>query len=222
MPDLQLLMDSVARDPHGPGWEALYREVCHRGACPPDSFVLLPWLAQVTAGFAAPDRDNAVIFAGQIAAVATDIEHELFAAELAMLRQLAGELLCQRTDAETFVYRLRALLALEGNEVWGRVLDRINDAQFAVPCPRCRTQVFVAFGEWGTFSTHHQYAHRGDALWLPLFPASPGELDGLGLRLYTAAVNAGQPGVATVLTYVFGRAACTRCGSTFRVADQVG
>lgn len=42
------------------------------------------------------------------------------------------------------------------------------------------------------------------------------------LRLHSLALGDGQPDVATALTYLFGGAHCTDCGTDFVVADRMG
>jgi hypothetical protein len=113
-------------------------------------------------------------------------------------------------------------LALEGDEVWGKELDRIVYDEIEVECPTCTTSLFVVFGEHGHFATHEDYATKSDVERTPLLSAPTDELIGAGQRLHTMCLQAQQAAVADALTYVFGRATCTQCSTTFQVSDQVG
>lgn len=222
MTGIEDLLRSVAADPHTPAWDDLYHEVCHQGECYPEGFFLIPHLADIAARFAPEHRDHVLVFAGEVAADLDDASRTRYAEALATLRRLSDGWLSAPTDAQTFVYRLQAVLALEGDPVWGKELDRIVDEEVEVECPTCGTSLFVAIGERGHFATHEDYATKSDVERTPLLPAATGELIGVGHRLHTMSLEAQQPAVAAALTYLFGRATCTQCGTTFQVCDQVG
>ncbi|MER6977285.1 hypothetical protein [Streptomyces carpinensis] len=73
----------------------------------------------------------------------------------------------------------------------------------------------------GFFSTSEDHALSDDAETLPLRPAAPGTLDGLGRRLYELALADGHEEVAHALTYAFGEATCPQCERRFSVVGQV-
>jgi hypothetical protein len=158
---------------------------------------------------------------GQIAADLEETEWPRYAEALAALHRLTNDWLATPTDPQSFVFRLQAVMALEGDELWGAELDRIVHDEVEVECPQCGTSLFVAFGEDGHFATHEDYATKSDVEQTPLLPAEPADLDGVGQRLHLMSVQAGQQSVATALTYLFGRATCTQCSTTFRVSEQV-
>ena len=216
------LLRTAAADPQTPAWNDLYHEVCHQGQCYPSGFVLLPQLAGIAARFAPADRDHPLIFAGEIAVDLDDASRAQYAETLATLNRLTDAWLSTPTDPQTFIYRLQAVLALEGNRVWGKELDRIVDGEIEVECPTCGTSVFVVFGDYGHFASHEDYATKSDVVRTPLLPATTCEMNGVGRRLRTMSLEAQQPAVASALTYVFGRATCTQCSTTFQVSSQVG
>ena len=222
MTKIEDLLRTTAADPDAQAWGELYQEVCHQGHCYPDGFFLIPRLADIAAGFAAADRDRVLIFAGQISVDLDQVSRVEYAEALATLHGLTDAWLSSPTDPQTFIYRLQTVLALEGDEVWGKELDRIVDDEVEVECPSCTTSLFVVFGEHGHFATHEDYVTKPDAEHTSLLPTSAGELDGVGGRLHTMSLQAQQTAVAEALTYVFGSATCTQCASTFTVSDQVG
>lgn len=154
MTKIENLLRAAAADPHAPAWGELYQEVCHQGQCYPDGFFLLPHLADIAAGFAPAERDHALIFAGEIAVDLDETSRSQYAEALATLHRLTDAWLSTPTDPQTFIYRLQTVLALEGDEVWDKELDRIVDDEVEVGCPTCGTSLFVVFGTHGHFATH--------------------------------------------------------------------
>ncbi|TFV31608.1 hypothetical protein E4K10_05655 [Streptomyces sp. T1317-0309] len=55
----------------------------------------------------------------------------------------------------------------------------------------------------------------------PLHPADPGDLQGLGRRLYDLALTDGHEEVAHALTHAFGEATCPECGRRLSVVEQI-
>ncbi|GAA1366288.1 hypothetical protein [Catellatospora chokoriensis] len=221
MSKTEALLARAAADPHATAWDELYVTACHYGFPDMDEATLLPCLADIAARFEPSDRDNVLILAGQIATRLDETSWPLYAEPLTALQHLAAGWAMTPTDPPAFIYRLRAVMALDGDEVWGTELDRIGHGEIETDCPACGTSLFVVFGDHGCFATHEDYATRSDVEKAPLFPAEPTELDGAGRRLYSLSVQAGQHSVATTLMYLFGRATCTQCGTEFRVSEQV-
>jgi hypothetical protein len=85
------LLRTGASDPDSAAWDELYQEVCHQGHCYPDGFFLLPHLADIAAALAPADRDNALIFAGQIAVDLDETSRVQFDEALVTLRRLADD-----------------------------------------------------------------------------------------------------------------------------------
>lgn len=149
----------------------------------------------------------------------------MHAGDATALRHLTEEALADprlRTDSGLYVHLVQALLAFEGVEVWGRELDGINEGEYELPCPHCESENFIAFGQYGAFSTlDDMYMNNTGRKRLPLLPAEPATLTGLAKRLHERAVTDGHDEVATKLTYVFGSAHCADCGEPFRVDEAV-
>ncbi|MEU6207159.1 hypothetical protein ABZ814_26625 [Micromonospora musae] len=221
MTTVEELLAQAAADPRAAAWDVLYERACHEGFYEAEETLLITRLANIAAEFAAADRDEVLTLAGQLAADMDEQSHRRNAETLAQLRHLATDWLPTPTDSQTFIYRLRAVLALEGDELWGQELERLIHDEVEVECPQCGTSLFIAFGDRGHFATHEDYATRSEVAQTPLLPAAFADLEGVGLRLYSVSIEVGQWSVAEAITYVFGRATCTQCERTFRVSDQV-
>lgn len=203
MTSFQEVLDAAAADPSSPAWDVVSRESCHQGTCDPASAVLLPWLARTCATFPPQDRERAVVLAGFIAVDADDKSRRLYADSIAALRALTLECLASGGSSDTiFVYLQQAVLGFDGDEVWGRELDRINDGEVDVRCPACAEDLVIDL--------------QPDASAI-----EPGLSSPLATRLHAEASRVGYESVAIALTYLFGRMSCPVCDATFNVADEV-
>ncbi|MEH1059322.1 hypothetical protein V6U89_29460 [Micromonospora sp. CPCC 206171] len=203
MTSLQEALDAAAADPGSPAWDLIWQESCHQGTCDPASAVLLPWLARTCATFRPQDRERAVVLAGFIAVDADDKSRGLYADDIATLRALTLECLASGGSSDTmFVYLQQAVLGFDGDEVWGKELDRINDGEVDVQCPACAEDLLIDLQSDGS-------------------SIEPGLSSQQATRLHAEALRVGHESVATALTYLFGRMSCPICGATFSVADEV-
>ncbi|AEV86812.1 hypothetical protein ACWT_5794 [Actinoplanes sp. SE50] len=221
MIEVEGLLAAAAADPYADAWDSLHEKAGQERFLDADEAFLIPRLADLAGRYAPADRDNVLMLAGRIAADLDEANWPRYAEAFATMHRLADDWLVTPIDPGSFVYRLQAVLALEGDEVWGAELDRIGNDEVEVECPQCTTSLFVAFGKDGCFATHEDYATKPDVEQTPLLPAEPAELTGVGQRLHLMSLAAGQQSVAAALTYLFGRATCTQCGTTFRVSEQV-
>ncbi|MET7669697.1 hypothetical protein [Micromonospora luteifusca] len=203
MTSLQEALDAAADDPASPAWDFIWQESCHQGTCDPASAVLLPWLARTCANFSSQDRERAVVLAGFIAVDADDKSRGLYAEDIATLRAQTLECLASGASSDTtFVYLQQAILGFDGDEVWGKELDRINDGEVDVQCPACDEDLLIDLQTDGS-------------------SIEPGLSSQLATRLHAEALRLGHESVATTLTYLFGRVSCPECGATFNLADEV-
>jgi hypothetical protein len=196
------VLRAAATDPASPAWETIWGQACHQGTCDPDSAALLPWLATTAAGFAGDGLDTPLILAGFITADATAADRVTHAAEIEVLRAFAVGRLPETSDDHAFVHLLQAILGLEGDEVWGKELDRLTDGEADVQCPECEEETLLDIT-----------AENPDI--------SPGLSSELAERLHAQAVGANQELVAAGLTRLFGRFVCTECGASFNIADNL-
>ncbi|MEO3821700.1 hypothetical protein [Plantactinospora sp. B24E8] len=196
------VLDSAATDPTSPAWDRIWRESGDQGSFAPASAALLPWLARTCAAFAPRDRERAVVLAGFIALDATDADRAVYADQVAALRALAVECLSVASTDDMFVQLQQAVAGFDGDEIWGRELDRVNAGEVDVQCPDCDEELLVDL-------------RRGHAV---IEPGLPSEL---ARRLHAEAVQAGRESVAAALTRLFGRFSCSECGAGFVLADHL-
>ncbi|MET7426164.1 hypothetical protein [Dactylosporangium sp. NPDC005555] len=140
--------------------------------------------------------------AGFIAVDAADADRAAYAGEISALRALAVESLHTASTDIMFVHLQQAVLGFDGDEVWAKQLDRINDGEVDVQCPDCEEELVVDLTS-------------GDSL------IKPGLSSALAVHLHAAAVHATRGTVATMLQRLFGQLACPSCGTLFAVADHV-
>jgi hypothetical protein len=143
-----------------------------------------------------------VVLAGAIAVDASDADRATYADEITSLRALALDRLPSASSDTMFVYLLRAVLGFEGNEIWGKELDRINGGEVDVQCPECEEELLLDLPSEDP-------------------PIQPGLSSDLAARLHADAVQAGRESVATALTYLFGRLTCPSCGTQFDLAEHL-
>ncbi|GAA4556611.1 hypothetical protein [Planotetraspora kaengkrachanensis] len=203
MTSFQDALDAAVADPGSPAWDLIWQESCDQGTCDPASAVLLPWLARTCANFSPQDRERAVVLAGFIAVDADEKSRGLYADNIATLRALTLECLASGGSSDTmFVYLQQAVLGFDGDEVWGKELDRINDGEVDVQCPACAEDLLIDLQPVGS-------------------SIEAGLSSQLATRLHAEASRVGHESVVTALTYLFGRMNCPACGATFNVADEV-
>ncbi|MFK0114180.1 hypothetical protein [Streptomyces sp. NPDC091217] len=228
--DIPGLLDAVSLVPKDADWTELWSRLCHQGTVYSASYAALPALRDMAREWSPSDRQMPLYLAGAIVAsvdqpYGDQDPHVAYASEMSDLTRLTEEALRDPTladDPDTYVYLLAALLGFEGVEVWGEQLDGLNDEEFEVPCPACSTENFIAFGEYGFFSTiDSMYMRETAARKVPLQPANPSALEGLAHRLHSRALEDAQADVAHKLTYVFGKAQCAECDAIFSVAEAI-
>ncbi|MEU5788693.1 hypothetical protein ABZ754_13315 [Micromonospora purpureochromogenes] len=164
--------------------------------------LLLPWLARTCAAFSRHEREEAVALAGFIAVDAADTDRAAYAEEIVALRALAAESLPGASTDSMFVYLQQAMLGFDGDDVWGKQLDRVNDGEVDVQCPRCEEELTLDLTS-------------DDSL------IEPGLSSALAVRLHAEAVQAARNTVATTLTRLFGQLTCPSCGTPFALADHL-
>jgi predicted RNA-binding Zn-ribbon protein involved in translation (DUF1610 family) len=143
-----------------------------------------------------------VTLAGFIALDATDADRATYADEIAALRALAINCLPHSSDDRMFIYVHQAVLGFDGDEIWGKELDHLNDGEVDVQCPECDEEVLV------------DLMPEDSAI-------EPGLSSELGQRLHAAALHAGRESIAVGLTHLFGRLSCPNCGTRFNLADHL-
>lgn len=196
------VLRAAAANAASPTWKVVWEQSCHQGTCDPASATLLPWLASTIAGFSGDQRETPLALAGFIAVDATDADRATYANEIAGLGALAVDRLSEASNDPAFVYLLQAIRGLEGDELWGKELDHLNDGEIDVRCPECSEETLVELLADG----------------LDITPGLPSEL---AERVHAEALSAGRGAVAAGLTRLFGQVICPECGASFDIADNL-
>ncbi|MEU8658288.1 hypothetical protein [Actinoplanes philippinensis] len=200
---LEQALVEAAADARSAAWDIVWHESIDQGSAVVGSAALLPWLASVCGRFAAGEREKPLVLAGLIAVDTVDGERERHAGAIAALRALTLEnLAAGASDERIFVYLQQAVLGFDGDDVWGRRLDLINDGEADVECPSCEADLVVSLDPDDS----------------EIEPDLSAELAG---RLHAEAVAAGFPEVAAAVGLLFGRGVCPECGTSFSVAEQL-
>ena len=207
-------------------WSELWGSLCHQGSVYEASWAAMPVLADIALGRAPGEPIQAVLMAGLVTTDPDADRRERYAREIGELLGVARGLFAAETDPGTFVYLQMAVLAFEGTGgVWAEALEGVNSEEYSIECPGCEDDLFVAFGEYGTFTSSGDYVTGAGAKSTEgraeLVPVDPARLEGIGARLYREAAEAGLTQLAGALTHVFGRTRCPSCDAEFTVSDEV-
>ncbi len=209
-------------------WSNLREELYYRHigehAC-----AALPALAALAREGRPLTRLRAIELAGDLLARAdphTGCIRRRYARDIAALLDLVRSDLAKKYadvdhEPDIFVYRMRSMLAFEGQTEWSRRLVGLIGGEFEIKCPECSAVAFVALGTHGVFTCWDDDSLTDDADDTDLIPAAPTQLAGLAHRLHTLAVTARQPILARRLTYFFGRTTCPRNAHEFTPADTI-
>ncbi|MGW0858206.1 hypothetical protein [Streptomyces sp. NPDC002690] len=226
---LAALLDRAATGRDDQAWSDLWTELFHNGTLDVSDPLVMTALSDMARGDDTKTAAAALHLAGALL-VQADQWHETRdlrsrrASEVARMVTSAGRLRRTTTDRNDYCYLLESLLDLEGDILWAQDLFwGIVGEEYELDCPdpECLAPAWVVVGERGFFSTDQDYALSDDVRTLPLHPAAPGALDGLGRRLHDMALTDGHAEVANALTYAFGEATCPTCGARFSVSGQI-
>ncbi|MCX5399148.1 hypothetical protein [Streptomyces sp. NBC_00102] len=231
---LAALLDRATTGPDDQAWSDLWTELFHNGTLDVSDPLVMTALSDMAGGDMARGDDAGTAAAALHLAGALLVQadqrwetrdlRQRRASEVARMVAAAGRLRRTTTDRNDYCYLLEALLGLEGDIHWAEDLFwGIVNEEYELDCPdpECCAPVWVVVGERGFFSTAQDYALSDDVETLPLRPAAPDALDGLGRRLHGMALADGHAEVADALTYAFGEAVCPSCERRFPVAGQI-
>lgn len=201
--ELPELLEALDPDPGAPVWGKLWGHVYHQGTTYEASPFVLPALANAAASWNAPGRPMPLSLAGAIVA-APDTVLTGFEASVKDLRELALDTVtAPELTANDRVYVMQALLAFEGDPIWGRELESLNDGEINGRCSSCDRELTIAI--------------PGN-----IEPRPRDELPEPGARLITYAIRAGDVGLANRLCELFGWTECLECGARVDIAECVG
>lgn len=226
---LTTLLDRAATGRDSQVWSDLWTELYHNGSLDPSHPLLLPALMNMAEGDDADTAAASLHLAGALL-VQADQRYETrklrdqHTPEVVRLLAAANRWRRVTADRKDYCHLLEAVLNLEGeipwaeDLIWGMVSE---EYELECPDPDGCAAVWVVIGERGFFSTSEDYALSDDIETVPLHPAAPAALDGLGRRLHELALTDGHEDVAHAVTYAFGDATCPQCERRFSVVGQV-
>ncbi|MGC0378885.1 hypothetical protein RKD28_006401 [Streptomyces sp. SAI-229] len=223
------LLERAAADRDGRAWNDLWTELYHNGTLDASHPLVLPALTDMAEGDDAHTAASALHLAGAVLVQADqrygprDLR-DRYAPEAARLLAAAHRWRRVTRDRAEYCHLLEAVLNLEGDIHWGEeLLWGVVSGEYELECPEedCSAALWVVIGERGFFSTSEDYALSDGVDTLPLHPAAPGALDGLGRRLHGLALADGHEDVAHALTHAFGEATCPQCERRCSVVGQV-
>jgi hypothetical protein len=165
-------------------------------------FPLMPLLARQATGARHASHGSSLLDHAVGRHSADDAGRAAYAGEIATLRVLAVDCLPGALSDSTFVYLQQAVLGFDGDEIWGKELDHLNDGEIDVQCPGCNEELLLDL----------QSEDSG------IEPELSSELAG---RLHAEAVQTGRESVAAHLTRLFGRLSCPSCSTRFNLADHL-
>ncbi|WP_329527825.1 hypothetical protein [Streptomyces sp. NBC_01462] len=226
---LKVLLERAVTGRDSQAWSDLWTELYHNGSLDVADPLVLPTLADLAETGKADEAASALHLAGALLVQADqryetrNLRHQ-YTPEVARLLGAANRWRQVTAARNDYCYLVEAVLNLEGDIHWAEGLVRgVVSEEYELECPDpdgCAS-LWVIFGERGFFSTAEDHALSDDVETLPLHPADPRALEGLGRRLYDLALADGHEEVARALTYAFGEATCPECRQRFSVIGQV-
>ncbi|MER6344728.1 hypothetical protein ACWC10_19130 [Streptomyces sp. NPDC001595] len=208
------------------GWRELWHLIATEGGtvCAA-SFAALPYLRDIARSGETVAVDRALELAGAIVAgVHQDHGADALVRETAPVIAELRDLLARRIGdgdlpAAYAMAFFRADLAFAGAAGWSMAEYDFDDGFYSVSCPHCDLPVTLAIGGHGHYSASRDW-YEGDVRRRPLEPCAVDRLGGVGARMRDTARALGLVRIIEGLAFVFGRASCPDCASTFVVADR--
>ncbi|MGW3729797.1 hypothetical protein [Streptomyces sp. NPDC000851] len=226
---LRALLERAATGRDSQAWSDLWTELYHNGSLDVADPLVLHMLADMAEDDHADMAASALHLAGALLVQADQryetrkLRHQ-YASEVARLLGAANRWRQVTADRNDYCYLVEAVLNLEGDIHWAQdLIWGVVSEEYELECPDpdgCAS-LWVILGERGFFSTAEDYALSDDVETIPLHPADPRALEGLGRRLYDLALADGHEEVARSLTYAFGEATCPECEQRFSIIGQV-
>ncbi|MFD8504037.1 hypothetical protein ACFV2L_15130 [Streptomyces sp. NPDC059687] len=227
---LKALLERAATGQDSQAWSDLWTELYHNGTLDAAHPLVLPALADMAESGKADVAASALHLAGAVLVQADqryedrNLRHQ-YAPEVRRLLGAANQWRQVTAHHRDYCYLVEAILNLEGDIHWAEdLIFGVVSEEYELECPDpdgC-TSLWVILGERGFFSTAEDYAlSEDDVETFPLHPADPGDLQGLGRRLYDLTLTDGHEEVAHALTHAFGEATCPECGRRLSVVEQI-
>lgn len=219
--DIPEIISALTPDATSSAWEDLWSRVCHQGTTYSASPAVLPFLLSVASNWSTTDRAMPLALAGAIVAAPQTIldGHEEI---VKGLRTLALSTVTNpQLSREDRIYVMQSVLALQGDEVWGRVLDHLVDGEFPAPCPACRKGLYLVVGKHGFFVTSNDWVRQPTIVRTDIMPLEVDTLTGVGEWLHTVSIQSNDSELSDWIRYLFGTSKCPECGKPFNLQDAI-
>ncbi|MFG2045127.1 hypothetical protein [Dactylosporangium sp. NPDC048998] len=218
------LLDRIERRPAAAAWDEIERRLIVEAECWCSAgFAALPRLAELALSAAAEHQGRAMQLAGTIVRSLHRCHQyddlvRTSAEALTVLHRIAQLRLTADCTGRALVAQLQDTLAFAGYTFWATISLDFTDEHYHLSCPHCAARLAIVIGDYGHYSAIRDY-NDGDIHRLPLRPVNPQDLTGIGRWMHDTASADGVTTLAEGLTYLFGRASCSICGSVFNVAE---
>lgn len=223
--DLPTFLGALSPNAEDPVWDELWGRVCHQGTVYSASAPVLPYLLSAAREWPPVARVTPLSLAGAIV-ISPNVSgsHDLqpHRSTIEGLHRLATETTASIGLSSTdFIYLLQAVLALEGDLLWGQHLHRLASGEFEGKCTWCGIGLLVGVGQYGSFVASEDWINKPTAPRNPLQPSRVEDLDEAARRLHNYALAALQQDVAQWVPYIFGVGACPTCGESMEIAKAI-
>ena len=219
--DIPEIISALTPDPKSPAWEDLWSRVCHQGTTYSASPAVLPFLLSIASNWSTTDRAMPLALAGSIVAAPQTILHG-FEEAVEGLRTLALDTVKDPgLSREDRVYVMQSVLAFQGDRLWGKVLDHLNDGEFPASCTACRKELYLVIGQHGLFVTSADWVRESSVSKTEIKPLEANSLTGVGKWLYTVSMQSNDSDLSNWVRYLFGSSKCPDCGKLFHLPDAI-
>jgi hypothetical protein len=219
--DIPGIISALTPDPSSPAWEDLWSRVCHQGTTYSASPAVLPFLLNVASNWSVTDRAMPLALAASIVAAPQTIL-DGYGETVEALRTLAVDTVKNPgLSREARIYVMQSVLAFQGDHLWGRVFDHLNDGEFPASCPACRKDLYVVVGKYGPFVVSDDWVRKPSVVRTEIKPLEAGTLTGVGKWLHTVSVQCNDSELSYWIRYLFGASRCPECGEPFDLPDAI-
>ena len=219
--DIPEIISELTPDPNSPAWDDLSSRVCHQGTTYSASPAVLPFLLSIASNWSTTDRAMPLALAGSIVAAPQTIL-DGYEEIVEGLRRLALETLKNPgLPREDRIYIMQSALAFQGDRLWGRVLDQLNDGEFQALCPACRKELYLVIGQHGFFVTSADWVREPAVVKREIKPLEADTMIGVGKWLHTVSIQSNDLESSNWVRYLFGSSKCPECGKPFNLPDVI-
>ena len=219
--DIPEIISALTPDSKSSAWDDLWSRVCHQGTTYSASPAVLPFLLSIASNWNADARAMPLALAGSIASAPQTIL-DGYEGSVEALRTLALDTVRNRElSREDRIHVMQSVLALQGDRLWGRVLDHLNDGEFPASCPACGKDLYLVVGKRGIFVTSSDWVVDPRVAKAEIKPLEADTLPVVGKWLYTVSTQSKDSALSDWIRYLFGASKCPECDKPFSLPDAI-